>query len=120
MTNLCYLGKPAEGTALPKLFERASAEMIRTNYKVWGINVAMDPRSAPKEDVVAHDLKLIYGPLFGFRVRTDGNKIFTRYGARLHTDEWLRIRCTMTSFVCEGCKLSRGYRQQRRLMCAGQ
>ena len=32
---------------------------------------------------MAHDLKLIYGPLFGFRVRTDGNKIFTRYGAIL-------------------------------------
>ena len=56
MTSLCYLGKPAEGTALPKLFERASAEMSRTDYKVWGINIAMDPWSAPKEDVVAHDL----------------------------------------------------------------
>ena len=43
----------------------------------------MDPWSAPKEDVVAHDLKLIYVPLFRFRVRTDGNKIWTRYGAIL-------------------------------------
>ena len=56
VTSLCYLGKPAEGTALPKLFERASAEMSRTDYKVWGINIAMDPWPAPKEDVVAHDL----------------------------------------------------------------
>ena len=30
-----------------------------------------------------HDLILIYIPLFGFRVRTHGNKIFTRYGAIL-------------------------------------
>ena len=32
---------------------------------------------------MAHDLKLIYVPLFRFRVRTDGNKILTRYGAIL-------------------------------------